>query len=242
MKYILILGANSDVGIELAKLYASNGNSLYLVSRKLDRINELSISLKKKYNVDVKCFQLDILNLVMQKEFCEKLDQKPHGIIISVGELINTNDLKSNDQLLRIINTNFTYIAHFLNYFIPYLEKNMSGFIIGLTSVAGERGRIKNYVYGSAKSGFITYLSGLRSHLHRFNVHVMTVIPGYMKTKMNQGVKTSKLITVSSEKAAKIIFKSQNRKKNIVYVSNIWRFIMFIIKLIPENIFKRLNF
>ena len=70
----------------------------------------------------------------------------------------------------------------------------------------------------------------------------MTVIPGYMKTKMNQGVKTSKLITVSSEKAAKIIFKSQNRKKNIVYVSNIWRFIMFIIKLIPENIFKRLNF
>ena len=115
------------------------------------------------------------------------------------------------------------------------------GTIIALTSVAGERGRQSNFIYGSAKAGFTTYLQGLRNYLFHKGVHVLTVIPGFMDTQMTAAIQTPKLLTASPQKAAAIIYKAWKRKKNVVYVTPVWRLIMLMIRNIPEFIFKKMK-
>ena len=121
------------------------------------------------------------------------------------------------------------------------LKKYKTGFIIGISSVAGERGRQKNYIYGSAKSAFSTYLSGLRQELSKKNINVITVHPGFVKTKMTKDIKTIKFLTTTPDKVALDIFKGQQFNKSIIYTTFYWRYIMLIINIIPESLFKRLN-
>jgi short-subunit dehydrogenase len=128
-----------------------------------------------------------------------------------------------------------------LNVVANEFEKLNDGLIIGISSVAGERGRQSNYLYGSAKAGFTAYLSGLRNRLFKSNVHVMTVKPGFMKTRMIEGIKTPGPLTASPEIAARKIFKAAQSRKNVVYILPVWRLIMFIIRSIPEGIFKKMK-
>ena len=113
--------------------------------------------------------------------------------------------------------------------------------MIGISSVAGERGRAKNYVYGSSKAGFTAFLSGMRNRLAKKGVHVVTVLPGFVETKMTSSLNLPMLLTVTPERVAKRIFHAFKNKKNIIYVKSIWMIIMIIIKLIPEKIFKKLT-
>ena len=126
--------------------------------------------------------------------------------------------------------------------FINEIKKILKiGFIIGISSVAGERGRQKNYIYGSAKSAFSTYLSGLRQELSKKNIDVITVHPGFVKTKMTKDIKTIEWLTTTPDKVAMDIFKGQQSNKSIIYTKFYWRYIMLIINFIPESLFKRLN-
>jgi short-subunit dehydrogenase len=128
-----------------------------------------------------------------------------------------------------------------MNYFAQKFESRRSGTIIGLSSVAGDRGRQSNFIYGSAKAAFTAYLSGLRNYLFDKKVHVMTVKPGFMATKMTEGLPLNPKLTATPKQAADCIFKAYRKQKNVAYVLPIWGIIMMIIRNIPEFIFKKLK-
>ena len=121
------------------------------------------------------------------------------------------------------------------------MEKNKNGFIVGVSSVAGDRGRKANYIYGSSKAAFSAYLSGLRNRLFESKIQVLTVKPGFVATKMTDGLDLPEKLTAQPEEVAKDIFVAQQKGKDILYTKGIWRLIMLIIKHIPEFIFKKLS-
>ena len=120
-------------------------------------------------------------------------------------------------------------------------EQRRSGTIVGISSVAGDRGRASNYIYGSAKAGLSAYLSGLRNRLAKSNVHVLTVKPGFVRTKMTADLPLPGPVTAKPERVANDIFSAAHRQSNEIYTLSIWRPLMFVIRNIPETIFKRLN-
>jgi short-subunit dehydrogenase len=151
----------------------------------------------------------------------------------------NEHVTSSQEETLRTINTNFTGAVSILNLVAGYYATQKHGAIIGISSVAGERGRQSNYIYGSSKAGFTTYLSGLRNRLYHSNVHVLTVLPGFVYTKMTEHLTLPKLLTATPAQVAEAVYKSAKRKRNVIYVKWFWRWIMYIIKFIPESIFKK---
>ena len=161
------------------------------------------------------------------------------GIIIGTGYNPATSESSINqNKFIEVMDVNYKGPILFINEIKKILK---IGFIIGISSVAGERGRQKNYIYGSAKSAFSTYLSGLRQELSKTNINVITVHPGFVKTKMTKDIKTIEFLTTTPDKVALDIFKGQQSNKSIVYTKFYWRYIMLIINIIPEPLFKRLN-
>ena len=140
----------------------------------------------------------------------------------------------------RVAAANYTGPARFLHALAPLIEAR-GGTVVGVTSVAGDRGRFSNYVYGSAKAGFATYLSGLRNRLNRSGAHVVTVKPGFVDTSMTWGVEGMFLVAAPAQ-VAKSIAKAVEKKKNVIYTPGFWWIIMTIIKLVPERVFKKLSF
>jgi short-subunit dehydrogenase len=120
------------------------------------------------------------------------------------------------------------------------MEARGAGNVVGVSSVAGDRGRLGNYVYGSAKAGFTAYLSGLRNRLGRKGVHVMTVKPGPVDTAMTWGIEGMFLVA-PPEKVAKDILKAVRKRKDVIYTPFFWRYIMLIIRHVPERIFKKMS-
>ena len=125
--------------------------------------------------------------------------------------------------------------------YLATLEKEKRGFIVGVSSVAGDRGRKANYIYGSAKAGFSAYLSGLRNRLYESGVHVLTVKPGFVNTKMTEGLDLPPKLTAQPEDVAKDIYRAQQKGKDVLYTKGIWRLVMLIIKYIPEFMFKKMS-
>jgi len=161
------------------------------------------------------------------------------GIIVGTGYNPATTEASINqNKFIEVMDVNYTGPILFINEIKKILK---TGFIIGISSVAGERGRQKNYIYGSAKSAFSTYLSGLRQELSKTNINVITVHPGFVKTKMTKDIKTIEWLTTTPDKVALDIFKGQQSNKSIIYTKFYWRYIMLIINFIPESLFKRLN-
>lgn len=239
---VLILGANSDMAEALAKLYAQKGYRLLLASRDLDRLNSHAADLKIRYTVDVQCFTFDAHAYLTHKQFYNQLPAKPDIVIVAFGVLGDTEaamtEWSSADE---IISSNFTGAVSILNIIATDFQQRGSGAIVGISSVAGERGRQSNFIYGSAKAAFTAYLSGLRNRLAKGNVHVVTVKPGFVRTKMIADVSTPALLTATPEQVAKRIDRALVKKQNVIYVLPIWRYIMLIIKIIPEFIFKKLS-
>ncbi|MBT8127471.1 MAG: SDR family NAD(P)-dependent oxidoreductase, partial [Gammaproteobacteria bacterium] len=127
-----------------------------------------------------------------------------------------------------------------LTYLANYFEDKGQGTIAVISSVAGDRGRQSNYVYGSAKGTVTLYLQGLRNRLHKSNVNVITVKPGFVDTPMTSGMNKG-LLWAKPEKIADTIFRAIDRRRDVVYAPWFWRYIMLIIRMIPELLFKRLN-
>jgi short-subunit dehydrogenase len=140
-----------------------------------------------------------------------------------------------------MINVNYTGAISILNIVANDFEKERRGFIVGVSSVAGDRGRKANYIYGSAKAGFSAYLSGLRNRLNDSGVQVLTVKPGFVNTKMTEGLDLPPKLTASPSEVAEDIFNAQQKGRNILYTKPIWMVIMLIIKHIPEFIFKKMS-
>ena len=140
-----------------------------------------------------------------------------------------------------IIDINYAKLVPVLTFFAKKMERQRAGTMIVLSSVAGERGRQSNFIYGSAKAGLTAYLSGLRNYMFERKVHVLTIKPGFMDTKMTEGLPLNPKLTATPKQAAEAIYKAYKSGKNVAYILPIWRIIMLIIKNIPEFIFKKLK-
>lgn len=242
MSWILIVGAKSDIAKAVARKYAENGYNLYLAGRNIKELEDFKKDLKIRYNIDVELKEVDILDFYSHESFYQNLDPKPEGVITAVGYLPDQKKAEINiEETIKTINTNYTGLVTLLNIVANDFEKRKRGFIVGISSVAGDRGRAKNYIYGSAKAGFSAYLSGLRNRLSKSNVQVLTVKPGFVRTKMTEGMDLPEKLTATPEEVAEDIFKAQQKGKDILYTTWKWKYIMLIIKLIPEKIFKKLN-
>ena len=240
MAYVLIIGAKSDIAKSLAEVYAKNNYNLYLAGRNIDEIEEFSNTLKEKNSIEIKLKEFDIVKFNLHEEFYKSLKERPFGVILVAGFNPEQKEAELNWEIsLRSINVNYVGPISILNIAANEMEKNQKGFIVGISSAAGDRGRQKNYIYGSSKGGLSTYLSGLRNRLFKKGIHVLTVKPGFVETKMTKGLNLPKKLTAQPSEVADDIFAAQKNKKDILYTSWIWRYIMIIIKSIPEFIFKK---
>ncbi|MAX80604.1 MAG: short-chain dehydrogenase [Crocinitomicaceae bacterium] len=238
MKNVLLLGANSDVGKALAKVYAQSGYTLTLASRSTTELQQFVA----QNNLEATVLFFDATDLDSHVAFYEQLPEKPSVVVCAFGYLgdnllANTSEKERNT----ILTTNFNGAVSILSIAVEAMKKQGKGIIIGISSVAGDRGKGSTVYYGAAKAGFTAYLSGLRNQLAHQNIHVMSVIPGYISSKMIAHLSTPSFLTSSPEHVAQQIYKAQQRKSNVIYVSAIWRLVMCVIKIIPEFIFKKLK-
>ena len=241
-KSILIIGATSDIGIETAKQFALNGYDLHLVGRNREKLNFVYSELKLMSKKNINFYEFDILNTETHKEFIESFEVLPNITICFVGLMGDQKKNENNsDERIMVMETNFVGPVNFLSEIANRYEKNKSGTIVGLSSVAGERGRSTNYFYGASKSGMTAFLSGLRNRLSKHNVNIITVLPGPVFTKMNQNKDLPKFLTANPDHVAKDIFQAVIDKKDVIYTFKIWKYLMIIIKLIPEKIFKKMK-
>lgn len=241
-KTILILGGNSDVGKSLAKDFGRLGSNLILTSRKKNQLDSFRSDLEIRYEINCNIETFDALDLKSHESFYKKLNTKPDIVISCIGYLDNQKESQKDfNEALKSIQSNFTGLVSILNIISNDFERKGTGVIVGISSVAGDRGRGSNYIYGSSKSAFTTYLSGLRNRLHASGVKVITIKPGFIKSKMTNHLKLSSIISSSPNKVSSLIIKSIQKRKNVLYIKGYWRWIMITIKLIPENIFKLLK-
>ena len=240
-KNVLIISATSDIAVSTAEKFASKGFNLILTARNKSKLYELEKKLKK-FNVKIITLKLDILNISSFNNFISNLNPTPNIVICATGLLGNQkSDQGSTLGASRVIMTNFAGPAILLNLIASKLEQKGEGTIVGISSIAGVRGRASNYIYGSSKAGLTNFLSGLRNRLSKKNINVITILPGFVKTKMTKGLNLPKFLTNSSESIGEVIYESVVSQKNIVYPSFVWKMIAIIIHFLPESIFKRLN-
>src|SRR6476469_7066907 len=198
MPTVLILGATSDMGYAIAKKFAAEGYDVQLASRKPEQLQAFQSDLQIRYNRTCTVHAFDALDFNSHASFYNSLAPKPDVSVCVVGYM-NDNEkvIQEWSDTLKTINTNYTGAVSILNSIAADYAQRGSGTIVGISSVAGNRGRQSNYIYGSAKSAFTAYLSGLRNKLYHDKVHVMTVLPGFVYTKITEHLKLPPLLTAS---------------------------------------------
>ena len=238
----LILGASSEVGRELAYLFAAEGQALVLTSRNIHQLEPLRADLEIRFSASVELLELDSGFSISQQEIFSKVIEKINCVICLWGYLGNQSLAEKQEaERTKIMEANYIGPVRVLEKVAAVFSARGKGTIVGVSSVAGLRGRKSNYWYGSAKAGFIAYLSGLRQRLSGEDLLVLTVLPGYLDTKMTADLDLPKLLTASPEQAAKAIHRAIGKKRTVIYIYPVWRYIMWVIRSIPEFIFKRLN-
>lgn len=247
LKTVLLVGATSDMGIALARAFAKEGSVRFqLAARQVQRLESLQFELEAK-GCHCSLHEFDAEALETHTTFYELLFPKPDIVVVLFGVMGRQAGGTSNLSVLKqLLFVNYLGAVTLLEQVAAEFESRPSGggaggIIVGVSSVAGERGRRKNYLYGSAKAGFTAYLSGLRARLHLSGHHVLTVLPGLIDTKMVQGRVLPKALTTSPEEAATLILNAIKTKKDTLYIKERWRFIMAVIKSLPEWVFKRLH-
>ncbi len=241
-QFTLILGANSDIAKALARIMAQDGWNLYLASRRLEPLRRLADDLTLRYGITTRALYFDALDYKSHQSFYENLEPKPEGAVLSFGYLGCQKEAQEEfEQARKIIEINFLAAVSILEIIARDFERRQKGFIIGLSSVAGDRGRASNYIYGSSKAAFSAYLQGLRQRLYPSGVHVLTVKPGFVATKMTKDLDLPQALVATPERVAKEIYQALKTHKDLLYTPFYWRFIMGLIKAVPEKIFKRLK-
>ncbi len=239
---VLILGATSDIAIALARNFASQGHQLQLAARSTEALLPLKSDIEIRHQTLVEIIKFDVLDFDSHYDFYNKLRPKPDISVLVFGYLgDHAKALSYWSESKKILDTNYVGAVSVLNVIANDYEQRRTGMIVGISSVAGERGRMSNYLYGSAKAGLTAYLSGLRNRLFHAGVHVLTVKPGFVRTKMTEGLKLPAPVTTDPHVVATKIVKAIKRKKNNIYVLPIWSLIMMVIRYIPESIFKKMK-
>ena len=242
MNWLLILGGRSDIAKAVAHKFAGNGFNIYLAARNHQELERDVKDIEIRYQIKAQAVEFDVLDFNSHQDFYDSLQEKPLGVVCSVGYLGNQKKAELDfNEADKIIRTNYSGCVSMLSIIARDFEKRQTGFIIGISSVAGDRGRQSNYYYGSAKAGFSAYLSGLRNRLSKSTVPVLTVKPGFVDTKMTEGMGLPPLLTAQPEEVAEDIYRAWEKRKDVVYTKWFWRWIMLIIKNIPELLFKKMK-
>lgn len=242
MSYVLIIGAKSDIAKATAREYAKHGHDLYLAARNSIELEGFANDITTRTQRTVKTVELDILDYKSHQVFYDSLDEKPLVVISAVGYLGEQEKAQSDfSEAQKIMDTNYTGVVSLFNIIADDFERRGSGFIVGISSVAGDRGRKSNYIYGSAKAALTTYLSGLRNRLYDTKVQVLAVKPGFVATKMTKDMDLPEKLTAQPEEVAEDIYNAQQNGKNVLYTKWIWKWVMFIIRNIPEFLFKKMS-
>ena len=241
-KSILIVGATSDIAIATAHHFAKEGYNIALASRDASKLEADKLDIAVRYDTQVTTQQFDILDTEKIEAFAQNQNPQPDIVVCAVGFMGNQEknemDISSASTVMR---TNFEGPSLLLSVFANIFEKRGHGTLVGISSVAGNRGRATNYIYGASKAGFSAFLSGLRNRLASKNVHVLTVLPGFVATRMTEGMDLPEKLTAQPHQVADAIWRATERQKNVIYVRSIWRLIMLVICSIPETIFKKLK-
>jgi decaprenylphospho-beta-D-erythro-pentofuranosid-2-ulose 2-reductase len=236
---VLILGARSDVGLAVAHRFAEAGHSIQLAARNAATLENDRADLAIRHDIDVTIHEFDALATETHSAFVDGLPELPDIAVCAVGLLGNQDESKKDmAAAVLVIRTNYEGPASIIGEIANRFEARGFGVLVGISSVAGERGRASNYVYGSAKAGFTAYLSGLRNRLARKGVHVVTVLPGFIATRMTAGMNLPSSLTAQPKEVADRIFWAATKLRNVSYIKPIWALVMFIVRVIPERIFK----
>jgi hypothetical protein len=240
----LIIGATSAIAEATARHFARDGDRLFLVARNPDRLSAVAADLKSRGASQVESFVMDANDTNQHEALMAQADAALGGldtVLIAHGTLSDQKACEASyGATLTELQTNCLSVISLLTHVANLFEKQHKGTIAVISSVAGDRGRQSNYVYGTAKAAVTTFLQGLRGRLHRSGVNVITIKPGFVDTPMTAEFKKGPL-WASPEQIGKGIYRAMARRKETVYLPAFWIIIMTIIRVIPEGIFKRLT-
>lgn len=237
----LVIGATSDIGRAIARRVASEGGRLQLAGRDPARLGAVAADLRVRSGAAVTEHHCDVLTADCAA-FVERLDPCPDVAVCVVGALGDQRESERDPAAAeRVMRANYSGPALLLGALAERFAQRGSGVLVGISSVAGDRGRATNYVYGSAKAGFTAFLSGLRNRLVESGVHVVTVKPGFVRTRMTAGMDLPPALTATPEEVAAAVAAAIRRRRDVVYVRRAWRPIMAAIRALPERVFKRLR-
>lgn len=244
MKKIIIIGATSAIAEATARIWAQRGDQMFLVSRNQDRLNLIAKDLKVRGAYEINSYWMDANNFDQHVPMLEEafgILGSIDIVLIAHGTLSNQKDCEQSVELtMQEITTNALSVIALLTHLANLFEKQGSGTIAVISSVAGDRGRASNYVYGSSKSMVSAFTSGLRQRLFKSGVSVVTIKPGFVDTPMTADFKKG-LLWAKPEKIAKEIVVACDKKNGEVYVPSFWWGVMKIINLIPGELFKKIK-
>jgi decaprenylphospho-beta-D-erythro-pentofuranosid-2-ulose 2-reductase len=244
MRHILIIGATSAIAEATARKFAQDGDRLFLAARNPDRLAAVANDLKTRGATQVEVLAMDANDtarhaaLIAEAEtVLEDLDT----ILIAHGTLSDQKACEASfDETLKELQTNCLSVISLLTHVANRFEEQKHGTIVVISSVAGDRGRQSNYVYGTAKAAVTTFMQGLRNRLYRSGVTVITIKPGFVDTPMTASFRKGKL-WASPKKISDGIYLAIKKKRDVVYLPWFWKFIMLAIRLIPESFFKKIR-
>jgi len=239
----LILGASSSMARALARALAERGAGLILAGRDMADLQATAADCLARGARDAEAMPFDAREPAGYPALIARLAAEDGTLnaAVFVGSMPPQAEIDADPGLIDgTVADSFTGPARVLQMLAPLIEARGAGTIVGVGSVAGDRGRLGNYVYGAAKAGFATYLSGLRNRLTRAGGHVVTVKPGFVDTAMTWGL-PGMFLVAPPEAVARAILRAVAKKRNVIYTPIFWRWIMLIIRAIPEPIFKKLS-
>lgn len=244
MKKILIFGATSVIAEECARIWSKRGDQIFLVGRNEERLNSISNDLNIRGALKTFTFIADLNQTTIHSTILEKAVMSMDGIdivLVAHGTLSNQNECQNNvQQTILEIQTNGLSAISLLTVTANYFEKIKQGTIAVISSVAGDRGRASNYVYGSAKAMVSAFASGLRQRLFHSNVAVVTIKPGFVDTPMTAAFKKGFLWADPATVAIAIV-NAIDKRKSEVYIPFFWKYIMICIKLLPNFLFLKIK-
>ncbi|KMW59530.1 Sorbitol-6-phosphate 2-dehydrogenase [Candidatus Rhodobacter oscarellae] len=239
----IILGATSTMARVFARELAGRGDGVLLAGRDMVELELLAQDCALRGAPIAEAIAFDARDAASFAPIIDRAAQADGTIsaAVFVGSMPDQSDIDADPSLVDgTVIDSFTGPARFLQMLAPLMEERGAGTVVGISSVAGDRGRLANYVYGAAKAGFSTYLSGLRNRMGRKGVHVVTVKPGPVDTAMTWGLGKMPFMT-TPEAAVTDILKAVRKRRNVIYTAGIWRIVMAVIRSVPEPIFKKMS-
>ncbi len=244
MKKVVIIGATSAIAHQTAILFAKKKYRIALCGRNLSRLETVKADIYNRFQTEIFTKEFDVCNFSTQQVDLNSIITELGGIdilLIAHGLLPDQSDSQNSiDKIIENMNVNATSVMTISGIIAEKMEKKGHGTIAVISSVAGDRGRQSNYIYGSAKAAISSYLQGLRNRLYHKGVQVVTIKPGFVDTPMTSHLEKNFLFA-QPDSVAKGIFEAIESKKDVVYLPGFWAFIMWVVKHIPETIFKKMK-